>query len=216
MKKIVFMADTHTYHHHIPDVPDGDILVHCGDFTLSGTLKEAYDFAEWFKKQPHPYKVIICGNHETCLSQEPTLADKLFSFCYYLEESSVEIEGLKFYGSPWTESFKMMREGLGFYKKSTKKCFRGIPKDVDILVTHGPPYGILDEPHDGRGYRCGDRTLMSRVLKRNPLVHAFGHIHEGHGVQRGFGDTCKTVFINCSLIDHTYNLIHKPIVYKVR
>ena len=214
--KLVFMSDTHTYHRHIPEVPDGDVLIHCGDFTLTGTLRECHDFADWFQKQPHQYKIVIAGNHERVLSDEQTLGFKLFSDCYYLINSSVDIEGYKFYGTPWTPAFKQMRPGLGFYSWDMKGKYGAIPKKVDVLLTHGPPANILDEPYRGDGTHVGDGYLFNQVINRDPLVHAFGHIHESYGIKKGYLDISKTTFINCSLIDHNYNLVNKPIVYNLR
>jgi Icc-related predicted phosphoesterase len=211
------MSDTHSFHHHIPEIPDGDILVHCGDFTLAGSINEVVDFADWFGKLPHPEKIVISGNHERCISEERILGEKIFTHSHYLDNSSIEIDGLKFYGSPWTPSFRQMREGLGFYKHHMSASSYGhIPRDTDVLITHGPPAFILDEPYSGAEHvGCG--YLLNKVTKLDPKVHAFGHIHEAYGIKKGYKPSdCDTTFINCSLIDHSYNLVHKPIVYNLR
>ena len=90
--KAVFLSDTHNFHTDV-DVPDGDILFHTGDFTMSGSLSEVMDFHDWFVSLPHEHKVVIGGNHDRCLGQDGILGMKLFTECHYLQNSGVTIEG---------------------------------------------------------------------------------------------------------------------------
>jgi len=205
------------------DVPDGDILIHAGDFTLTGTLGEVVEFNEWLGTLDHPYKIIIAGNHDRCLGENGTLGLKMFTNGIYLERSGKEIEGIKFWGAPMTPAFNGMRGGLTFYTntdKEAKGVWRGMPKKLDVLITHGPPFGVLDGVEKygyGETFRvgeqttvhCGDGMLASKVIANKPKYHIFGHIHEGYGT---FKADYGTKFINCSVVNEAYNIVNKPIV----
>ena len=223
--KIVCISDTHNYHHDV-DVPDGDVLIHAGDFTLTGSLGEVVEFNEWLGTLDHTYKIIIAGNHDRCLGDRGTLGLKIFTNGIYLERSGLDIDGIKFWGAPMTPAFRGMRGGLTFYTnndKEAKGVWRGMPKKLDVLITHGPPYGILDEvaKYDyGQTFRvgepttvhCGDGMLASKVIANKPKYHVFGHIHEGYGK---FKTDYGTKFINCSVVNASYNVVNKPIVFKI-
>lgn len=225
MTKIVCISDTHNFHHDV-DVPDGDVLIHAGDFTLTGTLGEVVEFNEWLGTLDHPYKIIIAGNHDRCLGENGTLGLKMFTNGIYLERSGKEIEGIKFWGAPMTPAFNGMRGGLTFYtntNKEAKGVWRGMPKKLDVLITHGPPFGILDGVEKygyGETFRvgeptvehCGDGMLASKVIANKPKYHIFGHIHEGYG---RFTADYGTKFINCSVVNGAYNMVHKPIVFEI-
>ncbi len=219
--KAVFISDTHNYHAQL-ELPDGDILIHTGDFTLTGTINECVDFRDWFQAQPHPYKIVIAGNHDRVIGESEMLGFKLFTDSHYLERSSVEIEGIKFWGSPFTPSFNGMRSGLTFYTNSDQECkdiWRGMPSNADVILTHGPPLGILDQVDDLNEYgqpairNCGDGMLASKIIKNKPKYHAFGHIHEGYGTFRAL---YGTIFINGSSVNYKYDLVNKPIVVDIK
>jgi Icc-related predicted phosphoesterase len=205
------MSDSHGFHRHVPEIPDGDFLIHCGDFTMHGDVRELVDFAKWFGELPHPNKIVIPGNHERCIAENPKLTEQ-FTNSIYLQDSGIEIDGLKFWGNPWTPAFANMRPGLAFYKNDTSKMYSDIPDDLDVLITHGPPHGILDLPNNARGHHVGDKSLFSEIIDKDIKIHSFGHIHESYGVKNGWNKTSKTKFVNCSLIDYNYNLVNKPIV----
>jgi len=103
--RVVVISDTHNLN---PlSLPDGDILVHCGDFTLKGSSTEVHSFCDWLETQPHPHKVVIAGNHDMGLefrSTEESQASyaRLNGICTLLENSGATIAGLKFWGSPQT------------------------------------------------------------------------------------------------------------------
>jgi hypothetical protein len=82
-------------------VPDGDILIHAGDFMTYGNApREIIDFNAWLGRQPHPNKIVIAGNHDRLFESHPNPARALVTNGIYLEDSGVELEGLKFWGSP--------------------------------------------------------------------------------------------------------------------
>jgi calcineurin-like phosphoesterase family protein len=217
LTKIVCISDTHNFHRDV-DVPDGDILIHAGDFTLTGSIGEVIEFNDWLGTLDHPYKIIVAGNHDRCLGESGILGLKIFTNGIYLERSGLDIDGIKFWGAPMTPAFNGMRGGLTFYtnsKNEAKRVWRGMPKKTDVLITHGPPFGILDEVieypyHDYKVIRhCGDGMLASKVIANKPKYHIFGHIHEGYG---RFTADYGTKFINCSVVNEAYNLKNRPIV----
>ncbi|HEY1186632.1 MAG TPA: metallophosphatase domain-containing protein [Gemmata sp.] len=175
--RIVCVSDTHG-HHKRTRVPDGDILVHAGDCTLDGSLGDLDEFNRWLGALPHEHKVFICGNHDWCFQEQPAEARARVTNAIYLEDSGCEIAGLKFYGSPWTPFFCdwafMLQPGAEMAAKWAR-----IPAGLDVLITHGPPDGVLDRNRSGAC--CGCRELLYRVLEVKPRVHVFGHIHEAAG-----------------------------------
>ena len=197
---------------------------------MSGSLSELIDFKDWFESQPHTYKVVIGGNHDRCLGQDGVLGMKIFTDCYYLDNSGIEIEGRKIWGSPMTPAFNGMRGGLTFYTNSdreAKNIWSSLPKDLDVLLTHGPAWGILDEVKrlqfvesfdykaEGIYYteNVGDKMLLSKIIQKKPKVHAFGHIHEDYGVFEKSRNPPydNTLFINCSVVDERYDVVNEPI-----
>ncbi len=208
MPRIVCLSDTHNCHEQIA-VPDGDILIHAGDATIRGTIDEIVLFNHWFKNLPHRHKIFVAGNHdwlfETNNARARTLLD---SSIYYLQDSSVEIEEIKFYGSPWQPrffdwAFNLMR-GAELAEK-----WKLIPEETEVLITHGPPNGILDEvPRKYFIENTGCEELRRRVEIIKPKLHIFGHIHCGYGQTEKFG----VQFVNASNCDENYVPTNPPIV----
>ncbi|KAJ3794065.1 Metallo-dependent phosphatase [Lentinula aff. detonsa] len=177
--RVVCISDTHGYHDEIPPLPSGDILIHAGDLTQSGTPQELGKALGWFSEQPHQYKVYIAGNHDRALS-ESDIFTTLPSFpnLIYLEETSatVTINGRKLhiYGSPLTPK----HGSWAFQYEREAAEWSAIPLDTDILVTHGPPAHHLDL----NGTGC--RGLLDALWRVRPTLHVFGHIHAARGVER--------------------------------
>lgn len=167
--KLLHLSDTHGCHHRLYDLPDADVLVHSGDFTLNGSEAEAIDFLNWFCDIPYRHKIFICGNHDDCLYRANI--DGLDSNVHYLCNSGIEIEGLKFYGVPM-----FMGDCLTDHQNNN---YVRIPADTDILITHSPAFGILDLDN---GINYGSEELLKAVSKINPQIHLFGHIHSQHGM----------------------------------
>lgn len=201
--RVVFISDTHGY---FPLIPDGDVLVCSGDFLRFGTLKSLSKFAKWMKTLPHKHKVVVAGNHDLAFEDLPYLAkETLADSCVYLQDQSVRIDGIHFYGSPWQPWFN----GWAFNIKSEEKreaIWGNIPMGVDVLITHGPPYGILDQCYHGE--RVGCKALLQRVKQVQPRIHAFGHIHEQYGQVQGGA----TRFINASICTVKYSPDNPPVV----
>lgn len=196
--RIVHLSDTHNQHNQLSHLPEGDIIVHSGDFSFAGTESEALDFIQWFSSLPYEYKIFISGNHDNFMygAEIEGLPDN----CFYLCNSSVTIQGLKFYGVP------MFMEDivLGNYDDNISS----IPSDTDVLITHQPPYGILDFSDN---VHYGDSGLMQTISRVRPRYHLFGHIHNAYGTANGN----DTVFMNSSLVSNDYELLNNPLTFDI-
>lgn len=208
MPRIVCLSDTHNFHDQIA-VPDGDILIHAGDATGRGTIDEIVNFNRWFAALPHRHKIFVAGNHDWLFETSNRYARSLLdASIHYLQDSSVEIEGLRFYGSPWQPrffdwAFNLMR-GAELAEK-----WKLIPDDTDVLITHGPPNGILDAvPRQYFIENTGCEELRKKVEIFRPKLHVFGHIHCGYGREEKFG----VRFVNAANCDEEYNPTNAPIV----
>lgn len=195
--KFTVISDTHNKHSSL-SLGSGDVLLHCGDFSGRGTSQQIIQFNEWINRQDFKYKIVIAGNHDFMFENDPQTAQSLLTDVIYLQDSYVEIDGIKIYGSPWQPWFYDWAFNLQRGKELADK-WALIPEDTDILLTHGPPWGIGDMT--SRGERAGCEDLLERVQKIEPKYHCFGHIHEDSG-QWEIG---KTTFINASICDLAYN-----------
>lgn len=205
--KVVCISDTHSMHEDLI-IPDGDLLIHGGDFCRYGDLDEVIHFVNFIKNQPHKFKVIIAGNHDFPLENKyKAEAENLIlnSGCIYLNDSGVTLEGFNIWGSPVQPEFG----GWAFNRKrgsEIKRHWDLIPEDTDILITHGPPLGILDSIYDSRTVGC--KELLDRVQSISPRLHVFGHIHESYGLEK----VGQTLFVNASSVDFAYSGLREPIV----
>jgi predicted phosphohydrolase len=174
-------------------VPAGDILIHAGDITtFSGELSDLVDFNDYLSTLPHPHKILVAGNHDFCFERDPEGARGVITNATYLEDDALTVDGIVCYGSPWQPVFMDWAFNLPRGEPLREK-WRMIPDNTDVLITHCPPFGILDRTFDGRHVGCED--LLERVREVNPKVHLFGHIHEARGMVKK-GDT---VFVNASM-----------------
>lgn len=196
--RILHLSDTHGCHRRLADLPEADIVVHSGDFTMTGSEQEALDFLNWFCDLPYKHKIFICGNHDDCLYGANISG--LDSNVHYLCNSGVEIDGVKFYGVP-------MFMGDCVSDRQTKNI-ANIPNDADVLITHSPAYGILDFD-DNINY--GDKQLLTKVMEIRPRLHLFGHIHFQHGMITRHG----TTFSNGAIMNVDYSEINQPNVIEL-
>ena len=207
--KIVTIADTHGLHKYIRKMPKGDMIIHPGDVSNVGKQYQVQEFVDWFTKLDFKYKIIIAGNHDFFFQQvaDFTIKEVLGDGIIYLQDSMVEIDGIKIYGSPWTPTFydwAFMRDR----GEQIAKKWELIPEGMDIVITHGPPMGILDYCRDGH---VGCYDLFKRIEIVKPKYHIFGHIHEGYGKIK----LDKTTFINSSVLDGAYHMVNEPIVFNI-
>ena len=215
--KITCISDTHNQHLHIP--PDwlegGDVLVHAGDVSGRGTLKEIEAFLEWFNEQPYTHKIMIAGNHDfwfertTAFVVNEMLQEK-YPNITYLNDTGIEIDGVKFWGSPvqpWFYDWAFNRMGTDICRH-----WDMIPLDTDVLITHGPMKGILDMTT--RGVSTGCPYLLEKSAEMTNLkLFVCGHIHEAYG-KFEFPD--GGVFVNASTLNFNYQVQNKPIVIEIK
>ncbi len=192
--KLVIISDTHTLHEQL-DGLSGDVLIHCGDI-WNGFRPDTLDIAtvdDWFGRQD--FETIICtgGNHDFAIEECTARGRSVFRNATYLEDRAIEFNGLKFYGAPWIPKL----DGWAYYQSDAelREKWELIPDDTDILITHTPPYGVLDLNKAGKPQGCP--LLRARIEELPGLqLHAFGHIHEGYGVEEINGVT----FVNAALL----------------
>jgi len=187
------ISDTHALHAEL-DIPAGDIFIFAGDMTHCRTARDVEDFNRFLGRLPHEHKIVIGGNHDHRLARDLQKAKALLSEAIYLEDEEVEVAGVKIYGAPWQPLFNDRAcDAFALQRgEALRKKWDLIPDDVDILVTHTPPAGILDQ--DGPVcHGCSD--LTAAVLRVKPRYHVFGHVHSRHGMVKSNG----TRFINCNI-----------------
>ena len=204
------ISDSHGYHGFL-NVPDNiDMVIFSGDCSNPRdpytNEKEVRNFITWFDSLPIKHKIFVAGNHDTSIEKGLITKDN-FEQCgiHYLENETIEIEGLKIFGSPLSPTFG---NGWAFNKdrdKLERIWMNIIDDDVDIVVTHTPPKGILDlaEKMDGTLEFCGCKSLTNRIREINPKLHCFGHIHNnGDIINRGSRelDDLDTLFSNGSIV----------------
>lgn len=211
--KIVCLSDTHDLHNEV-QVPDGDILIHAGDITTNGSEKAILNFNQWLGKLPHKYKIVTAGNHDYLAESQPEEFKKLLSNAIYLCNESTEIEGLKIWGSPHSPiSPKFADDGAYVVRRGQeiRKKWQLIPADTDILITHCPPLGILDQNESGSHEGCGELLTIVQNHVR-PRLHVFGHIHHAHG-QISIG---QTIYVNASIADLQGWLVDNKLISALR
>lgn len=234
--RIICMSDSHSKHNDLSYNPedfinenDENILIHSGDCTNIGTDQEISDFIDWYSGlKMFDKKIFIAGNHdfgfekinrypyhsnqipEVVLMTNPEILDE--SDVVYLEDDEYVFKSvtlkrkIKFYGSPWQPEFYDWAFNLPINGEKLRSKWEMIPKDTDILLTHGPAYGLLDLTPDIRSVGCG--LLRERINKVQPLLHNFGHIHHSYGETFHNG----TLHVNSSVCNERYVPKNKPIV----
>jgi len=224
--RFVVLSDTHNTHNDFEDLPEGDILLHTGDFTKWGLINELSDFKSYLHRQSNNFKhiVLIPGNHEFF----PDMVNSYFyswihgldnTKVHYLLDSVITIEGVTIYGS----RFKPHSHFNWLYPTGrdcdAKTSFDDVPMDIpiDIVLTHQPPkLSSLDRQF----FRRGNQELTKIIMKKDPAVHIFGHNHESFGYRYARDDPSnelshlKTTFISAPSI-HGYHgeKRRKPIVF---
>lgn len=198
--RLVCISDTHGIHRP-SDVPDGDVLVFAGDMCETGTEDEVKAFREGFLDPlPHPSKIVVAGNHDWPFQKAEDPAS-LVPGAVYLQDGSTDVGGLKIHGSPWQPEFCSWAFNLPRGRPLSDK-WAMIPEDADVVVTHGPPKGIMDRVYrkgfpltsmPGYSEDVGCAELRDRIFEVRPLLHVFGHIHEHHGVVKKDGVTFANV-----------------------
>jgi Icc-related predicted phosphoesterase len=220
------MSDSHTKHDQVIVPPNIDILFHCGDWTFRGYKDEVESFAKWLEKQPAKHIVLTGGNHEVtfkrCLEgseTDPSSKTWITDHCpraHILIHESLELEGIKIFGSPWTPAFaqgwvwnaaRTPTDAAHYFQPLLADLWNDIPTDTNVLITHGPPLGILDWALDystGRIENAGCRDLARKIETLKDIrIHAFGHLHYCGSKTLRFK---KVQFINAAVVNDQYKI----------
>ena len=206
MPRLVLISDTHGMQNEMPQIPDGDILIHAGDLTRKGTIAELSSMTTFFSSLTHQHKVFIAGNHDFCFERDKVAASKQLPGTIYLQDKLIKVMGLKIYGSPWQPRFGDLAFNLD-RGAEIAAMWGKIPDNIDVLVTHGPPFGIGDLTDINQNH-VGCKDLLKAVKRIRPKLHVFGHIHSGYGLT--IEDS--TTFVNASICDEAYNPVNPSIV----
>ncbi len=203
--RIVAISDTHGQHEAFTKaIPECDLLIHSGDFMALGEkLQEIVSFNEWLGRLPCRQAIVVAGNHEVAFEKKPQAARGSITNAIYLQDSGVTVNGLRIWGSPVQPRFYdwAFNRDRG---DDIKRHWDLIPLDTDVLITHGPPHGILDR---SGGTNCGCEQLLLAVRRVKPALHIFGHIHAGHGSQNIGG----TQFVNAAVVNEQYAPAYGPV-----
>lgn len=196
--RLVVISDTHGLHDRVQDLPDGDVLVHAGDFMNSGRdPQDIWSFNRWLGEQPFKHRIVCAGNHDRFFEAAPQQARSLLTNAIYLENSDVAIDNIRFWASPHTPEF--LDWAFMYPRGSGAQYWDLIPEDLDVLITHGPPMGILDQTAPGEMH-LGCEELLRAVEQKKPRVHLFGHIHGGAGTF----ENEATRFVNAAYLNERY------------
>lgn len=227
MKEFVAISDIHNQY--LPTkwkLTPADVLIFCGDYSILNkpSISDHYKFIKFLNEISSDYDkvIIIAGNHDLLFEKNKKLAvDMINENCnnvIYLENKSFTYEGIKIYGTPVQKEFNNWAFNINEEKRKT--YYSNIPKDTDILITHAPPYDILDGAKRKFLFRgkpveylepVGCKILRQNVLRVSPKYHIFGHIHESYGNMEIDGIN----FINCSLLDNMYCMKNKPVRFTI-
>jgi len=205
--KFVAISDTHGCHRQLKNLPAGDILLHGGDICNRGDVSQATDFVDWFSEQDFQFKIFIGGNHDLDFETGECLVPRTLSDgaafpenMLFLSDAGVTIGEVKIWGSS-TKPKTIL---------TSRFDWSAIASDTTILMTHYPPYSILDQNWVGK--HCGSKSLLTRVREIEPSYHLFGDIHASYGQLK----TNKTQFFNASLYRaQTDEIVNKPFVFEI-
>ena len=225
--KITLLSCTHTKHNQVTEhLPGGELLIHAGDFMNSGYSKsEAIEFFEWFDNIPnYETKIFIGGNHDRLMQNDPEWVKNTLpqykTIDYREDEELVEYsdgpngdwpeENIRIYGSPWQPEFCNWAFNLPRNGEELKAKWNAIPWNTDILVTHTPAWGTLDDVEGNRGVHLGCELLAKHINEvSRPKIHVCGHIHSGYG----YYFNGQTHYFNASVLNEQYNYTQKPFTF---
>lgn len=208
MNKICCISDTHSHNLLTKwDFPECDILIHAGDLTAKGGKGSIENAARKMHELPARYIVFVPGNHDRLFYEDPKEALKLLPGVITLLDETVELLGFRIYGTSWI-NFKHGK--FPFEIETLSEKFAKIPTNTDILVTHSPPWGIMDL--NGKNEHMGSDSLTREIKERvKPKLHVFGHMHRSYGTAKVW----DTQFVNGSLVDNDHSPVNQPIMVKL-
>lgn len=208
MTRFVLISDNHGQTN--IKIPDGDVLIHCGDFSARGTMEDVIKMNSWMGKITNVRRKILgVGNHDGFTEKEKTFSKALMTNAELLIDEPFDINGLSCYATPWQPNYKNWSYNVEL-PLTRYELFCRIPNDTELLLCHCPPFGILD-----KGFKedhAGDKMLLKRIRELKKLKYCFfGHLHSSRGIVVQDGIT----FVNCSVLDDHYKLAHEPIVIDI-
>ena len=206
--QLTVISDTHEQHEGIGPL-SGEVLIHCGDMlNMFSYDDEALDKLDaWFGEQDFDLVLCIGGNHDDDVEKRAGYGVPPLRNAHYLQDSSYVYKGVTFYGAPWVPELY----GQAFFRDDDdlEDHWSGIPDDVDVLITHTPPAGVLDTNSRGRSLGCP--MLMESIERVEPKLHCFGHVHASSGTQQ----VGATRFVNAAMVGSRYQLVGKPRVVNI-
>lgn len=231
MTKLCCISDTHNRHEELI-LPPADCLVHTGDYSMMGEYAETLEFLHWIAKQGSKYQIVffLSGNHDFMAQDDPESFNELCDLILpanviHLNEKSHTFDGFTFYGHQFVPD--LPNWAFSRSRGKTMKMKTDLIPKCDVLLSHGPPYGILDivprrtwrdeQDEDGKWNiqdwsNVGCQDLLERVEVIRPKLHAFGHIHEGHSK---IYKNNYTTFINCAVLDGSYDFVGNPMIFEI-
>ena len=204
--RIVVTSDTHGKHDDLASL-SGDVLIHCGDFCDGFNPDEAdlERIDDWFGRQPFEHVLCTGGNHDFVAQDRLANDQPLFENATYLVDSDVNIEGIRFYGAPWVPTLQSWAYYLSDDQLRAKWDL--VPDDTDVLITHTPPWHVLDCPRNP-SVHCGCSHLAARIADLNLRLHCFGHNHASYGRIEQDG----VIFLNASAVNSNFDIANAPFV----
>lgn len=195
--KFIAISDTHGCHRQL-NLPKGDVLLHAGDVCNQGDKNHIEDFLEWIKELDFEHKILIRGNHDINLNTKSSLLNLTMpKGVVQLDHSGIEINHIPIWGIPFPLDWN-------------KRTWESIPNNTQVLITHQPPFSILDNPPCSPS--IGSKKLLKKVKSIQPKVHLFGHIHASYGKK----EIGNTLFLNASAYKASKNMIiNKPFVFEL-
>lgn len=208
MTRIVATSDLHG---ELPDIPECDLLIIAGDICPDGPPAFQAKWLDgecrkWLEGISSQEIVLVAGNHDQIFEKESYLPKDLP--WYYLKDSSIDLFGFKIYGTPWQLPFW---GAFNLPEEELAKKYANIPKDVDIFISHGPAFEILDEVGKFKIQHTGSRSLKNKVFEIKPKLFICGHIHEAYGMCTSEG----IIFANVSLLNDRMEVAHEPIIFNM-
>ena len=204
--KICCISDTHESHRDL-QIEECELVLFAGDLTNLGNEDATRDFLKWLQDLPCKQAFFIAGNHDKQFAEYKFIWEqesKKYDKITYLEESIVQYKEIKIYGSPYSPKY-----GNWWFMEEENRLRRRwghIPNDIDIMIVHTPPKGILDTYDDNH---VGSQALRERIVTMSPKLLVCGHIHSGYGIDK-YG---LTTIVNASVTDNYYELINPPIYF---
>ena len=216
---ITVISDTHGKHNEITqDLPGGDLLLHAGDISSMGYQHEVQQFCKWFNNvENYGHKIFIAGNHDWGFQNNVEKIMEIvnsYKTVTYIQDETVSVgddeKMVNVYGSPWQPEFYNWAFNLPKNGVELAAKWDVIPDNTDILITHGPAFGVLDTVAGKMWDNLGCQLLTDKIKTIKPKIHLCGHIHSGYGY---FFDG-DTHFLNASVLNEAYQYTNEPLTFE--